>query len=268
MEDRAPEFLLVRRHDGVVEIRLDRADKLNAFAGSMREGLAREIRDADADPDVGCIVVSGEGRAFCAGGDVGYMERLHAEGDISDFTRILDAANGAALALRECATATVALIQGPAAGGGANLALGCDLRLGTPQATFTQSFIHLGLAPDWGGSRVLSDIVGPDRARELLLSGRTVRSDEALALGLLHRLVPDDDALRVEGARLARSLTERSLESVAAIKQLVRSAAGGTSFADQLELEKEHQLRCFSSPFAKRAFAAFIASRKKRSPTE
>ena len=254
------EFLSVHTMDGVLYLHLNRPEKLNSFAGRMREDIRAVIEEADADPSIGCIVLRGEGRAFCAGGDVGVMESLRESGDTGDFERILDAANAAALALRRCRAPTVALVHGPAAGGGANLALGCDVRLGSPNTSFTQSFIHLGLAPDWGGSRLLREVVGPDRARELLLTGRTVRSDEALTLGLVHRVLDDDAALTEEGDRVARFLARRSPLAVEAIRSLLDSQ---DDFAAQLESERAWQLKCFDSAEAKAAFTAFMARRNR-----
>ncbi len=263
MPDSSPtyEFVAVRSHEGVTTLHLNRPDKLNSFAGRMREDICAVIEEADADPSIGCLVLRGEGRAFCAGGDVGVMERLRESGETADFERILDAANAAALALRDCRTPTVALVNGPAAGGGANLALGCDVRLGSPDTSFTQSFIHLGLAPDWGGSRLLREVVGPDRARELLLTGRTVRSEEAAALGLIHRVLDDDAALSAEGERIARFLARRSPLAVEAIRSLLGSQG---DFEAQLQLEREWQLRCFDSDEAKTAFADFMARKGRR----
>lgn len=266
MPDPTPftEFITVDRSDGVLTVLLDRPEKLNSFAGSMRTDIRRLVEEADTDPSIRCIVFRGAGRAFCAGGDVGVMERIRDSGDRADFEAILDAANAAALALRRCEVPSIALIQGAAAGGGANLALGCDVRLGGPGASFTQSFIHLGLAPDWGGSRLLREVVGPDRARELLLSGRTVRSEEALSLGLLHRRFDDVDELEAEGRALARALADRSPLAVSAIRDLVGSER---SFEDQLELERDWQLRCFDSAEAQAAFSAFVARRSRKKPS-
>lgn len=256
------EFLTVDRDGPVLHARLDRPEKLNAFIGTMRDDLRAVIEAADADPSVGSLVISGAGRAFSAGGDVSVMERLRADDDRAGFEAILDAANAAARALHRCRVPTVALVHGAAAGAGANLALGCDVRWGTPAASFTQSFIHLGLVPDWGGSRHLVGIVGPDRARELLLTGRTVRAPEAQALGLLHHVVDDEPALIDGGRALARSLASRSPVAVAALDDLLAAAAGG-SFDDQLALEKSWQLRCFDSAEARDAFRAFLARRRR-----
>lgn len=252
------EFLTVRRDGAALHVRLDRPDKLNSFAGTLRDDFRRVVEEADDNPDIGCLVVSGEGRAFCAGGDVKVMEQLRNDDDRAGFTAILDAANAAAATLRRCRVPTVALVHGAAAGAGANLALGCDVRWGTPEASFTQSFIRLGLVPDWGGSQLLVETVGVDRARELILTGRTVRGDEALRLGLLHRMLDDRAALESEGAKLATELAGRSALAVTALDDLMLAAGSPGSFEDQLELEKSWQLRCFDSEPARAAFAAFF----------
>jgi 2-(1,2-epoxy-1,2-dihydrophenyl)acetyl-CoA isomerase len=256
------EYLSVESTDGILHVRLDRPERLNAFAGTVRDDLRRVIEHADDNPDVGCLVLSGEGRAFCAGGDVDVMHGIRRDDDIDAFAAILDAANAGAAALRACRVPTLALVHGAAAGGGANLALGCDVRWGSSKAAFTQSFIHLGLAPDWGGSRLLVEAVGVGRARELLLTGRTVRADEALTVGLLHRIV-DDEELLPKGLELARTLAGRSATAVEALDALLASAAEDAPFEDQLELERRWQLTCFQSDEAQAAFAAFLARRKR-----
>ncbi|MBT8335832.1 MAG: enoyl-CoA hydratase/isomerase family protein [Gemmatimonadetes bacterium] len=256
------EFLSVRQDEAVLHVRLARPERLNAFADTVRDDLRRVIERADGDPEIGCLVVSGEGRAFCAGGDVDVMHDIRRDDDLAAFAAILDAANRAALALRRCRVPTIALVHGAAAGGGANLALGCDVRWGSETASFTQSFIHLGLAPDWGGSRLLVEVVGLDRARELLLTGRTVRADEARTLGLLHRVI-EGDALLEKGLDLARTLAGRSPTALQALGALLASAASGASFEDQLALERREQLACFDSAEARAAFEAFLARRKR-----
>lgn len=256
------DFLVVRREGAVLHLRLNRPDKMNALVGTMRDDIRRVIEGADDDPRVGCLVISGTGRAFCAGGDVGVMEELARANDVAGFAGVLEAANGAARALRRCRMPTIALVAGAAAGAGANLALGCDVRWGTPQASFTQSFIRLGLVPDWGGSRLLVETVGVSRARELLVTGRTVRADEALSLGLLHRIVDDTETLEAEGMDLARELAGRSATALTALDDLLLAAGSNGSFEDQLTLEKSWQLRCFESAEARAAFAAFLGRRR------
>ncbi len=256
------EHIEYTRTGAVAQITLNRPQKLNALFGSMREDLLMALQDAERCEGVRAVVITGAGRGFCAGGDVRYMSRLRGENDLSDFSRILDAANAVARTLYLYSKPLVAAVNGPAAGGGANLALACDLRIGSTSCSFTQSFIKIGLGPDWGGSFLLPRIVGVDRARELLLSGRTVESREALALGLIHRLVePEElsDAAR-EGAQ---ALADASPHAVRAIKAALRCAPV-TGIDAALEHERSAQMRCFMTAEAGTAFAAFGKARRRQ----
>lgn len=243
------------RDGPVFWILLDRPEKLNAFVGSMREDLLAELTTARDDPDLRVVVITGAGRAFCAGGDVRYMHELRQRGDTADFARILDAANAVVRMLDGYPKPTIAAVNGIAAGGGANLALACDLRIGTARAAFQQSFIRIGLGPDWGGSFLLPRIVGPDRARELLLTARRVDAEEAAGLGLLHELV-EPDALKTRVETLAAELSSRSPTAILAVKGALK-AAPGVALDVALEYERSAQMRCFLSVEAGRAFEAF-----------
>lgn len=249
--------------DGAVGIVvLNRPNKLNAFCGSMREDLLAALRDHERDPGVHVILLRGAGRAFCAGGDVRVMRALRARRAIAEFGRILDAANAVARTLYRCSKVTVAALHGPAAGGGANLALACDIRIGSTACSLTQSFVKLGLGPDWGGSFLLPRIVGADRARELLLSGRTVQAKEAVRLGLVHRLAGPS-----QFEATVRSVCERmasiSPTAVAAIKGAVRV---GAEIGPALSYEREAQIRCFLTEEAEAGFSAFAGGRGEASP--
>jgi len=247
--------VLADRHHQVAIITLNRPEKLNAFIGSMREDLHGLLVELRADPEVRVVVVTGAGRAFCAGGDVRYMSDLRAQNNLSDFSRILDAANTVVRELISYPKLTIAAVNGIAAGGGANLALACDLRIGSMAAAFQQSFIKIGLGPDWGGSYVLPRIVGIDRARELLLTGRRVEAGEAMRLGLLHEMVQDEG---FEGQVLERAegLASLSGDAVAAVKGAVAVSSAG-SLDSALEYERSAQIRCFLTPAAKESFKAF-----------
>ena len=250
------DYLKLDQDGDTAILTLNRPEKLNAFAGSLREDLCAAFRNLGESDTVRTIVITGAGRAFCAGGDVNYMHELAGRRDVVDFSRILDAANAAALALHHCPKLTIAAVNGVAAGGGANLALGCDFRIGTPTASFVQSFVHIGLGPDWGGSYLLPRIVGPDRARELILSGRRVEATEGLALGLLHELVPAEQ-LMTRVLELARTVGGRSRHAITAIKRAITQFGAG-DFALALEAERSAQIRCFLTPEAGAAFTGFV----------
>lgn len=245
------------RVSGVLRITLNRPEKLNAFHGTMREDLDRALREARDDAEIHAVVITGAGRAFCAGGDVAYMHELRTKGDLDDFSRILEAANAVVRTLWRYPKPTIAEVNGVAAGGGANLALACDIRVGTSESAFIQSFARIGLGPDWGGSFTLPHIVGVDRARELLLTARRVDADEALRLGLLHRLV-EPDRLRTEVDALASRLARTSPWSVRAVKESTGRVAIRELDA-ALDFERDAQIRCFLSDEAAAAFKEFAS---------
>lgn len=244
----------------LLRITLARPDKFNAFTGTMREDLLRYLTAAEDNPEIRAIVLTGEGKGFCGGGDVVHMSKIHKTKDVADFSRILDAVNNVARKLHSYRKPTIAMVNGPAAGGGANLALACDIRIGSTTCNFTQSFIKIGLGPDWGGSYVLPRIVGADRAKELLLTGRTVGCEEALALGLLHRLVEPTELL-AETNKLAEQLAAAPPTAVAAAK-LAIAGAPRTELEAALEFERSAQIRCFLSKEAGELFDKFAARAK------
>src|SRR5215208_3285843 len=138
------EHILVSEAEGIVTITLNRPDKLNAFIGHMRRDLAEALEHAGSDRSVRVVIITGAGRAFCAGGDVTYMAELMKRRDSEEFARILGAGRRVILALREMTKPVIAAINGPASGAGFNLALACDIRLAAESATFSQSFVKVG----------------------------------------------------------------------------------------------------------------------------
>lgn len=245
----------------LLRITLARPDKFNAFTGTMREDLLSFLNRAEDDPSIRVIVITGEGKGFCGGGDVNHMAHIHKTQDVADFARILDAVNAAALKLHTLRKPTIAMVNGPAAGGGANVALACDIRVGSTACNFTQSFIKIGLGPDWGGSYVLPRIVGEDRAKELLLTGRTVDAREALALGMLHQLVEPGELLAATN-RIAEQLAASSPIAMAAAKAAI-SGAPSANIEQALEFERSAQIRCFMSKEAGELFDKFAQRAKK-----
>lgn len=249
------EQIRAEQDGSLLRITLARPDKFNAFTGTMREDLLKYLTEAEDDPKVRAIVITGEGKGFCGGGDVVHMASIHKTKDVEDFSIILDKVNATTLKLHSLRKPTIAMVNGPAAGGGANLALACDIRIGSTACNFTQSFIKIGLGPDWGGSYVLPRIVGEDRAKELLLTGRTVDAREALALGLLHQLVEPGE-LHAATTKIAQQLADSSPVAIAAAKAAI-AGAPGTGLEQALEFERSSQIRCFLSKEAGVLFDKF-----------
>ena len=246
--------------DAVATITLNRPDKLNAFTGSMREDLLDALRLCENDSSVRAVVVTGAGRAFCAGGDVEYMSGLQKRSDVESFRKLLDAGRDVILQIATMPKPVIAAVNGIAAGAGCNLALACDYRIASEQAKLSESFVKIGLHPDWGGTWLLPRLVGRSRAMEILMTGRMVDAHEALAIGMIDRIASD---LAAETAKLAQSLAAAPPLAVAGIKRAVL-ASESNDLRAQIDLESEHQLACFQSSDGAEGLAAFFEKRTPR----
>ena len=198
--------LLYEVQDGVAQLTLNRPDRLNALGGTLRDDLLDAITRASADPQVRVMVVTGAGRGFCSGGDVRAMDEAREsgrEGPLVD--KFAPSRDRTLLAMRDAPQPIIAAVNGPAAGAGMNLALGCDMRIASTAATFSQAFVKRGLHPDWGGTYFLPRAVGMARACELIFTGDVIDAPEALRLGLVSRVVAPEELLPAAWA-LARKI--------------------------------------------------------------
>src|SRR5437764_8154126 len=241
--------------DAVTTITLNRPDKLNAFAGTMREDLLAALRDAGGR----VVVITGAGRAFCAGGDVENMARLQKAGDVDGFRKLLDAGAAIVTQIASMPKPVIAAINGVAAGAGCNLALACDYRIASEQAKLGETFVRIGIHPDWGGTWTLPRLVGTSRALEIMMSGRMVDAAEALSIGMVDRVVPAAD-LAAETETLARAMADGPPIAIEGIKRAL-AASRTNSLRQQIDLESEHQLRAFASDDAAEGMAAFLRKR-------
>ncbi|HEX8707010.1 MAG TPA: enoyl-CoA hydratase [Pyrinomonadaceae bacterium] len=253
------EHIRVAEEDGIVTVVLNRPEKLNAFVGRMRRDLAEVLEQAASDRAVRVIVITGAGRGFCAGGDVSYMAELAERGDTAEFARMLGAGRRVVLAIREMPKPVIASINGPASGAGFNLALACDLRIASTTATFSQSFVKIGLHPDWGGTYFLPRLVAPNKACELCFLGDAIDAEEALRLGLVNRVVAAEDLER-ETRLLAGRLRAAPPVSIAAAKHAIYMS-DVESLDKMLQYEMEAQLRCFESEDGREGVRAFLEKR-------
>ena len=252
----------VKTDAGIVTITLNRPEKLNALVGHMRRDLAEALEQAGSDRSVRVVVLTGAGRAFCAGGDVSFMAELIERGDTEEFSRLLGAARRVILAIRQMAKPVIAAINGPASGAGCNLAFACDLRIASTEATFTQSFVKVGLHPDWGGTFFLPKLVTPNKACEMFFLGESINAEEALRLGILNQLVASDELVATTQA-LAERLRNAPPISIAAAKQAVYRSEEA-DLEEMLRYETEAQIRCFESEDGHEGIRAFL---EKRAPT-
>ena len=247
---------------GIVTITLNRPDKLNALVGHMRRDLAEALEQAGSDRLVRVVVITGAGRAFCAGGDLERAAELMDRNDSEEFARLLGAARRVVTAIRQMTKPVVASINGTAAGAGCNLALACDLRIAASSASFTQSFVKIGFHPDWGGTYFLPRLVTANKACEMFFLGDPVDAAEAHRLGLVNWVVPDSE-LEEATRKLAARLRDAPPISLAAAKQAIY-LSGTEELEGMLRYEVEAQMRCFESRDGKEGVRAFLEKRDPR----
>ena len=251
--------VILEQADGVGTLTLNRPEKLNAFAGEMRREIANALDTLEGDDGVRVIVITGAGRGFCAGADVGYMAELVAKQDADAMAALVEAGRRVVMTIRESSKPVIGAINGVAAGGGANLALACDIRIASDRARLAQSFNRIGLHPDWGGTFFLPRLVGPSHALELMWGAETIDAEQALALGLCNRVVPHDqlaDSVR----RYAAELAAKPALSLALTKRAIYQSLDRT-LPEMLDYELDAQLRCFAGPDAAEGIRAFVEKR-------
>ena len=246
----------------IATITLDRPEKLNAFIGHMRRDLAEALERAASDRNVRVVIITGAGRGFCAGADVAYMAHLMERQDVDEFTRLLGAGRRVLYAIRQMTKPVIASVNGPAYGAGFNLALACDLRLASESASFSQSFVKVGLHPDWGGTYFLPRVVPTNLACEMFFLGDAIDAERAAQLGIVNHVVPDAE---LQGAtrKLAERLRDAPYRSIAAAKHAVYMSEE-SSIERMLQYETEAQLQCFQSQDARERVRAFLEKREPR----
>ncbi|MCA1813130.1 MAG: enoyl-CoA hydratase/isomerase family protein [Halobacteriales archaeon] len=217
---------------------LDKPERSNAFDAPMAEELHAKVRAAARDGSVRCLLLTATGKAFCAGGDAKAMRAAQERGQAPElFASLTEHLHPTVRLLHTMPKPTLCAVNGAVAGGGYGLALACDLRLGSEHARFKTAYLALGVVPDGGVTWLLPRIVGPARARELLLLDEAVDAPRALELGLLHRVVPADE-LGVQALAVAERLAALPQAAAARTKQLLAERPA-RSLAAQLGLERK-----------------------------
>ena len=245
---------------GVGTLTLHRPERLNAFVGDMRDRIAEGLEALSGDDDVRVIVVTGAGRAFCSGADVGYLDEMLAEERIEEARALVEAGRRVARTVVDAPKPVIAALNGPAAGGGANLALACDLRIASERASIGQTFNRIGLHPDWGGTYFLPRLVGPSKAAELVFTGEMIDAEEAHRIGLFDRVVPHADFRDAVDELAGRLAAKPALPLRLAKRALRESLSSGLE--EMLDYEVEAQVACFESAAAREGIRAFLEKRE------
>ena len=269
-----PDVLFEKRENGVALLTLNRPDSLNAMGGELMPLLAQHLAECSADDSVRCVVLTGAGRAFCAGGDVKAMAAGRDAVAPSNAGRSLaaqfaervqglrDAQRRTSYVLHTMPKPTIAMVNGHAVGAGLSLALACDLRVASDRAKFGTVFRNVGFSGDFGGSYFLPRLVGMEKARELYFTGQIIEAEEAHRIGMVSRVVPHDQ-LEDETLALAGRLATGPTLAYARMKEnLNRSAT-----ADLLTLLDQEAINMSLSGTTRDHLEAARAFVEKRAPT-
>jgi 2-(1,2-epoxy-1,2-dihydrophenyl)acetyl-CoA isomerase len=254
----ASETIRFEVRDGCAVLTLHRPDKLNAFNERMHAEVRGALDEVEGSGAVRALVLTGAGKGFCAGQDLG--DRALGEGEDIDLGATLEANyNPLIRRLRRLPLPVIAAVNGVAAGAGANLALACDIVIAARSARFIQAFCKVGLIPDSGGTFLLPRLAGEARAKGMALLGEPIGAEQALAWGLIWAVV-DDEALPDEANRLGAHLAAQPTRALALIKEALHAAAGNTLDA-QLDLERDLQREAGRTADYREGVRAFLEKR-------
>jgi 2-(1,2-epoxy-1,2-dihydrophenyl)acetyl-CoA isomerase len=251
--------LIETTEDGVATLTFNRPERMNALSTPIMEGLLQGLPRLAGDPAVRVIVLTGSGRAFCAGGDVKSMAEGGERRSAAEATAHLRSRMEVSRILHELPKPTIAMINGPAAGAGLAFALACDLRIAGASARLVTAFVKVGLSGDFGGSFFMTRLVGAAKARELYFTGRPVDAQEALSLGLVNRVVPDDQ-LADAAMELARSLAQGPQVALSLMKRNM-NCAESAGLAELLDMEAANMVQTVGTEDHREAAKAFVEKR-------
>ena len=261
------EELLCRLEDRVAIITLNRPKKKNALSDHLTPALRQTLLDLETKREGGCILITGSGDAFCAGGDIGGMggnaskdeevsERPTAEERVR---ALIHKQETLTLRLADHAKPTIAALPGVAAGAGLCIALACDIRVACRSAFVTTAYRNIGFSGDYGGSWLLTQLVGPSKAKELFFTGRRVQSDEALALGIFNNVF-EDASFENEALAMAKQIASGPPIAIAFMKEHINRAVTG-DLRSNLAMEADRLIRCAATSDHKEAVKAFMEKR-------
>lgn len=266
--DTGTEHLLAEVGDGVGVVTLNRPERRNALSDQMLQALGGVLARFAEDPEVRCVVVTGAGGAFCAGGDVkGMAERNSSSGSAASIDEIIarQRRNQRATSglLWSMPKPTIACIPGAAAGAGLSLALACDLRYASEGAVLTTAFARIGFAGDYGGTWFLPRLVGPAKAKELYYFSDRLTAEEAARAGIINAVFPGDRLVE-EVMDRARKLASGPSVAYRYMKENINRAVAGGDLMDCLDLEVTHHVHTGLTQDHREAARAFVDKREPR----
>ena len=255
----SPSVLLEASHEGIATLVMNRPDRLNALDTKLVTALDDALGRIAKDESVRVVVLTGAGRAFCAGGDLALIGQGRATGATRELESLLAAGTQAVRTMRSMPQPVIAAVNGAAAGAGMNLALAADIRIAAEEAVFGQNFAKVGLFPDFGGTYFLPQLVGPAKAAELFYTGEMIDAKTALELGIVNQIFPAA-ALEAEVKSLARKIAQGPPLVIRAVKKTL-FASESEKLALALGREAEEQSRCYLSQDCSEGISAFFEKR-------
>src|SRR5713101_1223326 len=251
--------ILEGKHDGIATLVMNRPDRLNALNNELAMAINDALGRIAEDQSVGVVVITGAGRAFCAGGDLAAIGKGRRSRETQELEPVLRAGMQMVLKMRTMPQPVIAAVNGAAAGAGMNIALAADIRIASEEATFGQNFAKVGLFPDFGGTYLLPQLIGPAKAAELFYTGDMIDAKTALALGIVNHVVPAAE-LESEVKKLAKKIAQGPYLAIRAVKKEL-FARGEKDLARALDNEVQEQLRCYLSEDCREGIRAFFERR-------
>jgi len=255
----AYEMILTETQGRVGIITFNRPEKLNALSDTMSREMRQQIEDWNNDPGIGAIVLTGEGRAFCAGADIGGWNRdiiQREQGEETERRR-----DGSWVLFAQQSKPLICAINGPCIGAGLTITLSCDVRIASEQARLSMRFIRVGIFPELASTHLLAHIVGFNHALELMLTGRIIDGTEAARIGLVNRVVPHDKLME-EALATAQEIAFNPAESVMAVKRLAWQNLNEGDIKTIQEREGVEVRAAVARPDFKEAVTAFLEKRQ------
>jgi len=252
--------LLETKQDGIATLVMNRPDRLNALNNELTTALNDALGRLAEEESVRVVVITGAGRAFCAGGDLALIGKGRATGATQSLEPLLRSGMQAVLRMRTMSQPVIAAVNGAAAGAGMNIALAADIRIAAEEAAFGQNFAKVGLFPDFGGTYFLPQLVGPARAAELFYTGDMIDAKAALRLGIVNQVVPGVQ-LEAEVKALAFKIMQGPPLAIQAVKKALFGREK-KKLTEALEREVQEQVRCYLSEDCREGIQAFFEKRQ------
>ena len=252
--------LLETKQDGIATLVMNRPDRLNALNNELTTALNDALGRLAEEESVRVVVITGAGRAFCAGGDLALIGKGRATGATQSLEPLLRSGMQAVLRMRTMSQLVIAAVNGAAAGAGMNIALAADIRIAAEEAAFGQNFAKVALFPDFGGTYFLPQLVGPARAAELFYTGDMIDAKAALRLGIVNQVVPGVQ-LEAEVKALALKIMQGPPLAIQAVKKALFGREK-KKLTEALEREVQEQVRCYLSEDCREGIQAFFEKRQ------